>query len=60
MAKAEATVEELVSKIKRGELRLPDMQRRYVWRTTRVRDLLDSAAPTAASATSPPLPISPN
>jgi hypothetical protein len=28
MAKAEATVEELVSKIERGELRLPEMQRR--------------------------------
>ncbi len=26
MAKAEATVEELVSKIERGELRLPEMQ----------------------------------
>ncbi|MFN9694923.1 MAG: DUF262 domain-containing protein [Synechococcaceae cyanobacterium] len=42
MAKAEATVDELVSKIERGELRLPEMQRRYVWRSTRVRDLLDS------------------
>lgn len=42
MAKAEAIVEELVSKIERGELRLPEMQRRYVWRSTRVRDLLDS------------------
>ena len=42
MAKAEATVEELVGKIERGELRLPEMQRRYVWRSTRVRDLLDS------------------
>lgn len=42
MAKAEATVEELVSMIERGELRLPEMQRRYVWRVTRVRDLLDS------------------
>jgi hypothetical protein len=42
MAKAEATVEELVSKIERGELRLPEMQRRYVWRSTRVRDLVDS------------------
>src|SRR6266542_4355770 len=42
MAKAEATVEELVSKIERGQLRLPEMQRRYVWRSTRVRDLLDS------------------
>jgi len=42
VAKAEATVEELVTMIERGELRLPEMQRRYVWRATRVRDLLDS------------------
>ncbi len=42
MAKAEATVEELIGMIERGELRLPEMQRRYVWRSTRVRDLLDS------------------
>lgn len=42
MAKAEASVEELVGMIQRGELRLPEMQRRYVWRSTRVRDLLDS------------------
>ncbi len=28
--------------IERGELRLPEMQRRYVWKSTRVRDLLDS------------------
>src|SRR5688500_15420371 len=42
MAKAEASVEELVGMIERGELRLPEMQRRYVWRSPRVRDLLDS------------------
>ncbi|MEO7262901.1 MAG: DUF262 domain-containing protein [Jatrophihabitantaceae bacterium] len=42
MAKAEASVEELVGMIQRGELRLPEMQRRYVWQSTRVRDLLDS------------------
>lgn len=42
MAKAQASVEELVAMIQRGELRLPEMQRRYVWRSTRVRDLLDS------------------
>jgi len=42
MAKAEANVEELVAMIERGELRLPEMQRRYVWRSTRVRDLVDS------------------
>jgi len=28
--------------IERGRLRLPEMQRRYVWRSTRVRDLMDS------------------
>ncbi len=42
MAKSEAKVEELVGMIERGELRLPEMQRRYVWRSTRVRDLMDS------------------
>src|SRR5262249_48020555 len=42
MAKAEASVEELVMMIERGELRLPEMQRQYVWRSTRVRDLMDS------------------
>lgn len=42
MAKAEATVEELVSMIERGMLRLPEMQRGYVWRSPRVRDLMDS------------------
>jgi hypothetical protein len=42
MARVDVTVEELVSKIESGELRLPEMQRRYVWRSTRVRDLLDS------------------
>ena len=35
MAKSEKSVEELVSMIERGELRLPEMQRRYVWRSTR-------------------------
>ena len=42
MAKAEASVEELVSWIEGGELRLPEMQRSYVWKASRVRDLLDS------------------
>ena len=40
--KTEKTVEELVSMIEREELGLPEMQRPYVWRSTRVRDLLDS------------------
>lgn len=42
MGKAEATVAELIGMIERGELRLPEMQRRYVWVATRVRDLFDS------------------
>lgn len=42
MAKAEASVEELVGMVERGELRLPEMQRQYVWRSPRVRDLIDS------------------
>ena len=32
----------LVDMYKRGELRLPEIQRHYVWQSTRVRDLLDS------------------
>ena len=42
MAKTDISVSNLVGMIERGELRLPEMQRRYVWRATRVRDLLDS------------------
>lgn len=42
MGKVDTNVRELVSMIERGELRLPEMQRRYIWRATRVRDLLDS------------------
>ncbi len=42
MAKAEATVDELVGMMECSELRLPEMQRLYVWRLTKVRDLLDS------------------
>lgn len=42
VGKADYTVRELVAKIERGELQLPEMQRRYVWTSTKVRDLLDS------------------
>jgi uncharacterized protein with ParB-like and HNH nuclease domain len=42
MAKAEKTVPELVNAIERGELLLPELQREYVWKGPRVRDLLDS------------------
>ena len=42
MQKVDTTVGGLVEMIARGELRLPEMQRRYVWTATRVRDLLDS------------------
>jgi hypothetical protein len=42
MPKTDITVRELVEKVQRGELKLPEMQRRYVWPATRVRDLMDS------------------
>src|SRR5882762_4302061 len=42
MQKIDTDVGNLVSMIRDGELRLPEMQRRYVWPATRVRDLLDS------------------
>lgn len=35
-------IDTLVDMYKRGELRLPEIQRHYVWQATRVRDLLDS------------------
>ncbi len=42
MNRSEFDVEKLVSLIGSGELRLPELQRRYVWRAPRVRDLFDS------------------
>jgi hypothetical protein len=42
MQKTDTTVGKLVQMIGDGELQLPEMQRRYVWPATRVRDLLDS------------------
>jgi hypothetical protein len=42
MPKVDIAIRHLVDMIGRGELRLPEMQRRYVWTATRVRDLLDS------------------
>src|SRR4030042_1421715 len=42
MNKVDISVSQLVGMIERGELKLPEMQRRYVWRATRVRDLIDS------------------
>ena len=42
MAKTDIKISELVNKVQRGELKLPEMQRRYIWPATRVRDLLDS------------------
>lgn len=42
MPKTDISVRELVDKVKRHDLTLPEMQRRYVWTGTRVRDLLDS------------------
>ncbi len=42
MQKADISVAKLVEMIRDRELQLPEMQRRYVWPATRVRDLLDS------------------
>ena len=42
MAHQDIRISELVDKIERGDIRLPEMQRQYVWQSTRVRDLLDS------------------
>src|SRR5437773_11803291 len=41
-AKIDTTVGHLIDMIERGELQLPELQRRYIWSATRVRDLLDS------------------
>jgi hypothetical protein len=42
MSKTDISVRQLIDKVEHGELVLPEMQRRYVWPATRVRDLLDS------------------
>jgi hypothetical protein len=42
VARTDYKVRELVDKIQRKELMLPEMQRKYVWTSTKVRDLLDS------------------
>ena len=42
MQKQDIPISTLVDMYKRGDLRLPEIQRHYVWRATRVRDLLDS------------------
>lgn len=42
MQKADISVSKLVEMIRDRELQLPEMQRRYIWPATRVRDLLDS------------------
>ncbi len=42
MPKTDIKVHDLIGMIDRGELRLPEMQRKFVWTGTRVRDLFDS------------------
>lgn len=42
MRKQDIPVHELVGMIRRQELQLPEIQRQYVWRAPKVRDLLDS------------------
>ena len=35
MAQQDIPIKELVAKIERAEIRLPEMQRQYVWQSTR-------------------------
>lgn len=42
MQKTDISVSQLVDMIAEGQLQLPQMQRRYIWSASRVRDLLDS------------------
>lgn len=42
MTDLELPIRELVDKIERSEILLPEMQRKYVWKATQVSDLLDS------------------
>lgn len=42
MQQQNMSIATLVDKYKQGELRLPEIQRHYVWEAARVRDLLDS------------------
>lgn len=42
MSKQEMSVHQLVANIEKGYIQKPEMQREYVWKATRVRDLLDS------------------
>jgi hypothetical protein len=42
LAKQDISIRKLVDKVIDGELTLPEMQRRYVWTSIKVRDLLDS------------------
>jgi len=42
MQQTSIPISSLIDMYKRGELRLPEIQRHYVWRAPRVRDLLDS------------------
>lgn len=42
MKKQDISIDSLIKMVEGGELKLPEIQRQYVWRGTRVRDLLDS------------------
>ena len=42
MQQKEISIDSLVKQIESGDVRLPEMQRAYVWKSTQVRDLLDS------------------
>ncbi len=42
MADSSISISELVQDIRTNRMRLPEMQREYVWKSTQVRDLFDS------------------
>jgi hypothetical protein len=42
MQRQNISIATLIDMYKRGEMRLPEIQRHYVWRSTRVCGLLDS------------------
>ena len=42
MEKTDMKISDLLRKIDRSEIKLPEMQRKYVWSSTQIRDLFDS------------------
>ena len=42
MGSSDKSIRELVNAYINGEIKLPELQRSYVWKSTQVRDLIDS------------------